>query len=533
MLDTLFTSLKLSMTYRGNGFLYALKQIPLIKKLLPDKLYSIGGLKSFLTVISIVVEFFSTFFRKALYIGLFVFLPLFLLNDGNWEGLSWEMALHLLLFLTLVGSMNNKLIEASRDKYYAIFLLKADARKYTLSNYGYFLFSTLLGFGLAGPVLALIMDAPIWQGLLIPFFVIGVKITWAAIMLKHYDKKGTMTLSPTVRGTRIFLAGMLLASGYAPIVIAGWHLPGIVTLGIMACFIVAGLLLLIKVFRYPNYSGVCKNLINSYLELIGMAGTTAREVALTGIDTKASFTSKKEGFEFLNELFIKRHRKILWNASRLATYIVMGILGVAFIVAMFFRWKYADNEVMGAINTFFRGQFLSMSAFMIYFMNRGASVTQALFMNCDRSLLTYSFFKEPGAILKLFRIRLIEISKINLLPASVMAAGVCLIVFATGGAKTTEYLVIVVTILALSIFFSVHYLAMYYLLQPYNAETEMQSKLYGMVMGITYGICYAMMRIPIPFMAFGIVASAFCVGYALIACILVYYLSPKTFKLRS
>ena len=43
-------------------------------------------------------------------------------------------------------------------------------------------------------------------------------------------------------------------------------------------------------------------------------------------------------------------------------------------------------------------------------------------MNCDHSMLTYSCYKEPASILKLFRIRLREIMKINLLPASVMGA---------------------------------------------------------------------------------------------------------------
>ena len=47
-------------------------------------------------------------------------------------------------------------------------------------------------------------------------------------------------------------------------------------------------------------------------------------------------------------------------------------------------------------------------AFIMYLINRGTSFTQALFMNCDHSLLTYSFYKQPGFVLKLFQIRLRE-----------------------------------------------------------------------------------------------------------------------------
>src|SRR5699024_1447920 len=53
--------------------------------------------------------------------------------------------------------------------------------------------------------------------------------------------------------------------------------------------------------------------------------------------------------------------------------------------------------------------------FIMYAVNRGTGFTKALFMNCDHSLLTYSFYKQPRFILKLFRIRLREIMKINAL----------------------------------------------------------------------------------------------------------------------
>lgn len=59
----------------------------------------------------------------------------------------------------------------------------------------------------------------------------------------------------------------------------------------------------------------------------------------------------------------------------------------------------------------------------IVLLNRGTDFTQALFVNCDSSLLTYSFYKRPKFILRLFQIRLREIVKINLLPAAVIGGG--------------------------------------------------------------------------------------------------------------
>ena len=44
-----------------------------------------------------------------------------------------------------------------------------------------------------------------------------------------------------------------------------------------------------------------------------------------------------------------------------------------------------------------------------------------------------SFYKRPDMVLKLFRIRLREIIKINLLPALVIGAGLAILLYVSGG----------------------------------------------------------------------------------------------------
>ena len=56
MLDTLIKSLQIKMTYRVNTIIYAIKQIPILKSIFSDKLYSLAWLKALLTVISIFRE---------------------------------------------------------------------------------------------------------------------------------------------------------------------------------------------------------------------------------------------------------------------------------------------------------------------------------------------------------------------------------------------------------------------------------------------------------------------------------------------
>ena len=73
---------------------------------------------------------------------------------------------------------------------------------------------------------------------------------------------------------------------------------------------------------------------------------------------------------------------------------------------------------------------------------------------------------------------------------------------------------------------------MYYLLQPYNVETEMKSSTYSVVQFLTYFICYFMIDLHLPTLSFGAFLTLFCILYSVLSLIIVYHFAPKTFKLR-
>ena len=101
MNKTLRISFSLKNTYRVNGILYSLKQIPLVKKLLPQKLYGVRGLKIFANILSGLWELVSVFLGKLLYLTLMV-AGMAMLYDG----LPREAVfLHILLFLSVIGAL--------------------------------------------------------------------------------------------------------------------------------------------------------------------------------------------------------------------------------------------------------------------------------------------------------------------------------------------------------------------------------------------------------------------------------------------
>ena len=167
------------------------------------------------------------------------------------------------------------------------------------------------------------------------------------------------------------------------------------------------------------------------------------------------------------------------------------------------------------------------------YMQKNATGTQAMFMNCDHSMLTYRIYRTPKVILGIFKERLKTLITINLLPAFLIGGGLALLLYLSGGTDNPiNYVIQFVSIIAMSIFFSVHYLVMYYLLQPYNVNTEMKSSTYKVVQGLTYIVCWYMIKIQMPIFTFGIAMIVFCIAYCLISLFLAYKYAPKTFKLR-
>lgn len=172
--------------------------------------------------------------------------------------------------------------------------------------------------------------------------------------------------------------------------------------------------------------------------------------------------------------------------------------------------------------------------FIMYLLNTTKNVTQAMFINCDHCMLTYSFYRIDKNILYLFKIRLREIIKINLLPTLVLAFGYVLALIISQGINHAFYaLISFISIISMSIFFSTHYLILYYLLQLYNAQTEVKNPVYSIITSFTYIICYAFTRLSLPIITFGVVCIFFCFSYCIIACILVYRKADKTFKIRN
>ena len=523
MNKTLKISFALKNTYRVNSILYALKQMLLIKMILPSALYGARGLKIFANILSVIWEILSAFLGKFIYL-----MCIYAVVAYGYDGYSnkIELFLHMLLFLTIIGAfMNTNLFNPTKEKYYAVFLMRMNAKQYVLINYGYAILKVVIGFLPFMIMVGSVLDLPLWLSIILPFSIAGLKLFIAATSLWDYEKRG-LAYNENRLGKFLwaFVALMIIvACGLPAVNIA---VPQIVSTALFIAFVPLGIIGAVKVIRFDEYKAVFRDLFAQTQPFADKKTQALRKQSEKYISADTSITSDRKGFEYLNELFIKRHKNILWSASKMITYVCLVLIAGAIIASYVFpEFREVTNHLI--LN------WLPYFVFIMYIINRGTGFTQALFVNCDHSLLTYPFYKQPGMILKLFAIRLREIMKINALPALVIGAGLSLLLFITGGTDNVlNYAVIIVSILCMSAFFSVHYLTIYYLMQPYNAATEIKNGMYQVVKVATYVVCYYMIKVRMPTIVFGTLTIVFCILYCMIACILVYRFAPKTFRLR-
>ena len=178
MIKTLKISFSLKMTYCMNSILYALKQIPLIKRLLPGSLYGAEGLKA---VINDPGADLGSYFGVPGKVSVFAADGVACQRRCMGRFPRETVSCIFCFFLTLIGAvMNTYMFNPTKDKYYAILLMRMNAREYTLVNYSYEILKVLVGFLVFGCILGAMVGVPIWVCVLIPFFVAGCKLFVAA-----------------------------------------------------------------------------------------------------------------------------------------------------------------------------------------------------------------------------------------------------------------------------------------------------------------------------------------------------------------
>lgn len=524
MLETFVLSFRLQITYRVNSILYSLKQFPLIGDFMPSSLYANQGLKIFGTLISVIVELVKVFFGKVLYVLLFIVLPMSVMKNGS---LSYY---HLFFFLSIAGAIvNTNLFEPSKDKYYAIVHLKMDASKYAIANYIYFMVKCFIGFLPICLVMTLINRFALYETLFVPLFIVSVKTLSNAFLIYRFKRTESVYNENKFSWISYSIAALCLGCAYL--------LPYIAKIIYFRTFFwitIATLILSIFALRsilvFKDYGRIYKSLLKED-NILFAKKNNKDEIIKNKIQKSIEYsnhdTSLKSGYAYINDLFFKRHRKLLMKAIEMQTLVIVGLVFLTSVAMVLFPEVKIVLNHLGLM-------MLPSFWFIMYLLNRGVSMTQAMFMNCDHSLLTYRFYRLPKVILGMFTQRLKMLAMMNAIPALALGCGLSFLLWMSNNKQDpSHYVILIISLLCMSIFFSIHYLVLYYLLQPYNVATEVKSSFYKFMQWLTYFFCYIFLQVRFDTYPFGLMTIGFCVIYCVIALILVYQKAPKTFKIRN
>ena len=519
MLNNFLISFRVKNAYIVNELIYNISRIPLIGKLIPNKFYKYKFFKIISIIISIIYNIIKIFGFKLLYIYCFLVLP--------FNNVSYFALIQAFLFLAILGSfINTEIFNPTKDKYYMLILMKMDAKSHTIGAFLYFICGIFIGELVA---LILLTSIPWYYSLLLVILTIMLKFIAINFYFYRMKKSGKVINENKPESWLLYSLLIIIFLGLAyGLPYLNLIMPEFILWIFASIIFILGLISIKSIIAYPNYAKLYKKLLNKdnlFLDNSTVQRNAQISTNLKQISVDTSITSEKSGFQYFHDLFVKRHSKILLKSAKKTTTGIF-IIGLILIVLLYIfpEFKSGANKII--LN------YLPFVLFLMYFINTGKSVTNAMFMNCDHSMLSYRFFRQPQTLLSLFRERLKTLILLNLLPALMLSLMISLILFVSGGASLITYAVIFFSILSMSIFFSVHNLVLYYLLQPYNIGMEMKSASFTIASLITYWVCYYISDIEVSLLTFGIIMIAFAIIYSLISLILVYKLAPKTFRLR-
>lgn len=328
MLQTFKLSSGIKRTYEKNSIVHWLRTLPIVGKHIPYGAYGNSAVRILANIFYFMKKVVGFCFAELLYVGAIIGASYFI-----GYGLDLDKALvfeTIFLFGMLIGLfINTKLFDPSEDLYYSIVLMRLNARKTLLSSFLYGIIRKVTGYlVMMLPACLLVKVSPLVYLALIVLTVAG-KFLGAFVKLQFVkkDKIGTHS-GLAITGIVLIIAGLFACF------ITDHLLTPMVVYAVCGVFTVLGLFAFIKLWNYNDYQRVCKVFLVAERTFASKESTKDRnaknekKLASAALTTKVEVgdTSNKKGFAYFNDLFFKRHSKILRNRTRTVC-VILAVLG--------------------------------------------------------------------------------------------------------------------------------------------------------------------------------------------------------------
>ncbi|MBE5965274.1 MAG: hypothetical protein E7252_10230 [Lachnospira sp.] len=530
----------------ANQFLDELKRLPILKKVIPDSVYGLTTLKYIVGIFAVIGRLLWNFAKKAIYFLIFMVVPAFIIMETR--GIEWDAALykrliyHMFLFMNVIlGGILNEIVFVQDDKdYIMVKLMRTNASYY----YRYKMFATWVPNIIAMFVAALVCQMGILGAFIITLLYAFSRTVGQSFVLRLDKLKGMDNIKV---GLNVFLViGGVVLAYVLPAIRHELVLDGIlknplvlVIIAFLAC------LALIDISDNYDYSYIAQKTIkpigNEEDDEIKLPVVKVEEKQFTKEELTVDKYANYKGYDYLNRKFFERHKGLFRHPMIIKLVAIALVTIIPSIIFMYWALTgdLTDKMTNGAHNVL-SNVIPSALVFIMYMMTNGASNNMSFFYNCDICMLKYGFYREPGTIVKNFVLRLKKTIWYNIIPAGALCLGIVIFALASGNIfKVYMYIPFMICALVLSVFYSVFYLFLYYMCQPFVEQGKVTGVLYNLLNSVIYIIAYMnfsiMMDIkcsmPVMYTYTGVVI-AITVVFSVLAVLLVRKFAPKTFRLK-
>ena len=521
--------MKLETSIFINGLVYFIRKLPILRKKANRGNYRFSTLKEGVGVLSFLYQFIWSSLKGVLLALGALLLPGLFLDELDAKPLTLVLFLYFLMRLLLPY-----LLELTQTKFILLKELKMDSREYALAylvkKESFKLVGRSIGFLLlTGSVFKNPLEALVLSGA-------ATLMGFAAEALHLYLFKKRRFLLEEHNAVLIGLLLAVMAGGY----LLYFFLPELDG-GLLlkhplfgAALIMMAIFSLRYIVRYDYYIEAMNhvtsyekmNKLQNAMKEAMVADVKMRDKDFREEDLLPVEGVEKEGFAYLNALFFKRHRRFFRKPI-----LVKSILVATVFVGLFLLYLFVDPDLMNGMGPELSKNY-TMMIFVMYMLTNSNRETKAMFYNCDLFMLRYGFYREPKALLSMFSLRLKRIVLGNLIPTGILLFGLFLFTALSDRKDYGEILPLMAMVLTLSIFFSVHYLFMYYVFQPYTSSMEVKSPIFNIINGLVYLLSYLAIQIDAPAQWMLPVIILVSIFYVAAAVLFVYKKAPTTFRVK-
>lgn len=541
---TILNSLRIILSIRNtiniNSILNGIRHIPFIGKHISERIYGVRAIKIITLIVSLHIEIIKAFFGKFAIFALLSFVA-FPIGD-YYDGVSSTAYLYGFAVLSLFIMSFNNVFAITAEAKYAVFHLGMDAKKYILAILTYQSFNTFAGYVFFGIPSALILKVPWFLALLIPVAGVGLHFARCGFMMLSYSLKQKAGRIASKKGVPASIGGNTwltalfdFALFFGSIAGAFWviglnlHLIGEIAVIVYALLLIPGFFLIRK-FPYGLYrTALFAEDERRKITEVKQKNEIIKTKELRFENVQAS--SSRKGFEYLNDLFIKRHAKVLLGrliGAGVGTAVTITLLCI-YLYYELSRFDSPTESTLRYIFTWHPGLFV----FLLFILNSTESFAHALFANCDSALLNFGFYKTPEALLRMFTIRCKSAVKLNCIPAVLMTVFATVTILITGGEDFFLQCLFTALVILLSvILFSVRHMTLYYLMQPYNGDFMVKNHVYTFF-NVFAGLFYTVLIIiPMDSLILTGILTVLTVPYIPVSRMLVRKFAPRTFRVK-